>query len=157
MVVHGDGENSLRPLLADDVLVEDLLDLGGFRNGRTGGQPLFLIALLGDDVIAEVDALVADVDGGASDEFPNLVLTLPTERAHEVPGPLVSVFRHTISYGRLTGRSTMTSSRSPYSTACFEVMNISRSVSFSIFFTLWFVCFTRMLFIWSRMRKISRA
>jgi hypothetical protein len=37
--------------------------------------------LFTDDIHAELDALVADENGGAGDEFPNLVLALTAERA----------------------------------------------------------------------------
>src|SRR3712207_7472714 len=43
-----------------------------------GLRELFL-----DDLVAEVDALVADVDPGASDELLDLLLALPAERALE--------------------------------------------------------------------------
>ena len=62
VVVDRDGEDLLRALLADHVLVEDGLDLGRLGDG---GQPvglLLLLDLLGDDVVAQADALVADVD-----------------------------------------------------------------------------------------------
>src|SRR5205814_1574109 len=77
----------------------------------------------------------------------------------EVAGAVVTVLRHETRYVfvSLPGRVTMTSSTSPYSTACLPVRKRSRSVSFSIFFKLCPVCFTRMLFICSRSRMISRA
>ena len=62
VVVHGHRQDLLGALLADDVLVEDFLDL--LRLGD-GGHPvllLFLFDFLGDDVVAEADALVADVE-----------------------------------------------------------------------------------------------
>src|SRR5262249_20944336 len=90
VVVHRDREDLLGTLLADHVLVEDLLDLRRLRHGRGGSERLFLVAFLGDDVVAEVDALVADVDGGAGDELAHLVLALPAERADEVPATIVS-------------------------------------------------------------------
>ena len=65
VVVDGDGEDLLRALLADDVVVEDRLDLGRLGDGGGAGVRLVLLDLLGDDVVAEADALVADVDGRA--------------------------------------------------------------------------------------------
>src|SRR5262249_16073328 len=130
----------------------------GLRGGGGGGEALLLIPVLGDDGVAEVDALVADVDGRAGDQLADLVLALSAERADEVAAPIVTVFGHWPPYSfGLPGRVTMTSSTRPYSTACFPVRKRSRSVSFSIFFRLWPVCFTRMLFICSRSRMISRA
>ena len=61
MVVDGDGEGLLGLLLPDHVLVEDVLDLlrGGDLGDRFGDLALFV---LGQDLVAERDALVADVD-----------------------------------------------------------------------------------------------
>src|SRR5205814_1355168 len=79
-VVDGDGEDLLGPLLPDHVLIEHGLDLG-----RLGEAPdlsaLLLLPLLGDDVVAELDALVADVHGGPGDELAHIVLALAAERA----------------------------------------------------------------------------
>src|ERR671920_479070 len=60
VVVDRDRERTLGLVLADDVLLEEVVDL-----------------------LAEVDALVADVDPGASDELLDLLLALPAERALE--------------------------------------------------------------------------
>ena len=66
VVVHGDGEDLLRLVLADDVLVEEIEDLVGLRKLREGN--LFgLGELLVDDLVAEVDAFVTDVDAGPGD------------------------------------------------------------------------------------------
>src|SRR5205823_12557831 len=79
VVVHGDRENLLRGLLCDDVVVEELVDLARLRQFlefQFGGLgELFL-----DDLVAEVDALVADVHAGAGDELLHLLLRLPAER-----------------------------------------------------------------------------
>src|SRR6185436_1136708 len=74
VVGDGDGEELLLGLLADDVLVEDRLDLGGLRKlvATAFGS---LVELLADDVVAELDALVADEHRGARDELAHLVLT----------------------------------------------------------------------------------
>ena len=83
MVVDGDGEGSLRSLLAHHVLVQDVVDL--LRLGQVleleaggGGQ------LLVDDLVAEIDALVADVDAGTGDQLLDLTLRFPAERAEEL-------------------------------------------------------------------------
>jgi hypothetical protein len=83
VVVDGDRERPLGGVLADDVLVEDLVDLPrlGQRvelEGRRRRQ------LLVDDLIAEIDALVADVDAGAGDQLLDLTLGLPAEAAEEL-------------------------------------------------------------------------
>jgi len=83
VVVDRDREDLLRPLLPHHVVVEERLDL---RRGRQRHRRAALVALglLGDDVVAQPDALVADVDGGAGDELANLALALPAERAAQV-------------------------------------------------------------------------
>jgi hypothetical protein len=83
VVVDGDGERALGSILADHVLVEDLADLPGL------GQRVELEArsrrqLLVDDLVAEIDALVADVDPGTGDQLLDLPLRLPAEAAEEL-------------------------------------------------------------------------
>src|SRR5437762_2635730 len=80
VVVDRDGEDLLRPLLADHVLVEDVLDLGGFGE-RADLAALLFFPLLGDDIVAEFDALVADVHRRAGDQFTDVILARPAERA----------------------------------------------------------------------------
>jgi hypothetical protein len=97
VVVHRHREDLLRPLLPDHVLVEDLLDLRRLRHGGRRGERLFLVALFRDDVVAEVDALVADVHRGPGNQLPHLVLALSAERADQVAGPVVAVLGHASS------------------------------------------------------------
>src|SRR5690606_13861162 len=72
----------LRPVLTDDVLLEEVEDLA--RLGQVD-EPEFagLGQLLVDDLVAQVDALVADVHAGTRDELLDLLLALPAERALE--------------------------------------------------------------------------
>ena len=82
VVVDRDGEALLGLLLADHVLVEEFLDL--HRLGKAHAAfLLFVLALLGDDVEADVDALVTDVDGRAGDQLAHVPLALVAERALE--------------------------------------------------------------------------
>jgi hypothetical protein len=69
--------------LADHVLVQDLVDLDRLGEvleleGGRGGE------LLIDDLVAEVDALVADVDAGTGDQLLDLTLRLPAEAAEKL-------------------------------------------------------------------------
>jgi hypothetical protein len=83
VVVDRHRERALGLLLADDVLVEHPIDLARLgevldvERGR-GGQ------LLVDDLVAEIDALVADVDAGAGDELLDLPLRLAAEAAEQL-------------------------------------------------------------------------
>ena len=80
VVVDRDGQRPLGGVLADDVLVEEVADLG--RLGQLVELDLAgLGQLLLDDLVAEVDALVADVDPGTRDQLLDLLLALSAERA----------------------------------------------------------------------------
>jgi hypothetical protein len=73
MVVDGDREGALGGVLADHVLLQDVVDLARLRQvlqleGRRRRQ------LLVDDLVTEVDALVADVDARAGDQLFDLAL-----------------------------------------------------------------------------------
>jgi hypothetical protein len=73
VVVDGDREGALGSILADDVLLQDVVDLARLRQvlqleGRRRRQ------LLVDDLVTEVDALVADVDTWAGDQLFDLPL-----------------------------------------------------------------------------------
>jgi hypothetical protein len=66
VVVDGDREGSLGGILADHVLLQHIVDLTRLGQvlqlDRGGGRQLLV-----DDLVAEVDALVADVDAGTGD------------------------------------------------------------------------------------------
>ena len=80
VVVDGDRQHLLGAILADHVLVEDLLDL--VRLGQLlAGAILLLLELLTNDVVAQLHALVADEHGRSRNELANLVLALAAERA----------------------------------------------------------------------------
>ena len=113
VVVDRDGELLLRAVLADHVLVEERLDLDrlGEPDPTVGLLGLFLF---GDDVQADVDALVADVDRGTRDQLADVALALVAERALE-PVALGLLSRHRTSP---QVRLSMTWSTSPYSLAC---------------------------------------
>src|SRR5712691_4270852 len=85
VVVHGHRQGLLGLVLADHVRVEELVDLPRLGQAvplELGGLgELFL-----DDLVAEVDALVAYVHARAGDELLDLLLTLTAERAlQQVP------------------------------------------------------------------------
>jgi hypothetical protein len=83
VVVDRDGERALGLLLPYDVLVEHAVDLARLGQvvdveRRRSGQ------LLVDDLVAEIDALVADVDARPRDQLLDLPLGLPAETAEEL-------------------------------------------------------------------------
>ena len=83
VVVDRHGQRALGLLLANHVLVEDGRDLG--RDGQLAGRRAGCLALhfVTNDLVAQVDALVADVDRRTRDELAGLVLALAAERAVE--------------------------------------------------------------------------
>ena len=93
MIVDRHREYLLRILLADDVLVEDAVDLA--RLGKIVVlEDLGARELLVDDLVAELYALVADVDAGPCYELPDLALALTAERAlqliRRIPHPFTA-------------------------------------------------------------------
>jgi hypothetical protein len=53
-----------------------------------------LLHLFGNDVVAQSNALIADVDGGPGDELLDLLLRFSTERATQVAVRIVSSSLH---------------------------------------------------------------
>src|SRR6266567_5632411 len=95
VVVDGDRQDLLGLLLPDDVVVQVLVDLTGL--GEVVELDLgALRELLFDDLVAEIDALVADVHTGTGDELLDLLLALPAERALQQVAT-VTELRHDVS------------------------------------------------------------
>jgi hypothetical protein len=89
VVVDRDREDLLGPFLADHVLVEHALDLGRLGHRRGLAEGLLAVGLLGNDVVAEVDALVADINRRARNQLADFILALAAERADQVARPVV--------------------------------------------------------------------
>src|SRR5688500_12831955 len=82
VVVDGDGEGPFGRFLADDVFlqeVENLTGLGQFETAQIGYFREFFF----NDLVAELNALVADIDAGPGNELAHLLLALAAERALE--------------------------------------------------------------------------
>ena len=78
MVVDRDGKGALGGVLADDVALKEFTYLG-----RLGQVVEFYVISVGellfDDLVAEINALVADVHPGARNELLDLLLALSAE------------------------------------------------------------------------------
>ena len=80
VVVDGDGQGALGGVLADHVALEEIANLDGL--GQLVELDVIGVSeLLFDDLVAQVDAFVADVHAGTRDELLDLLLALSAERA----------------------------------------------------------------------------
>jgi ATP-dependent protease Clp ATPase subunit len=71
-----------KTLLADDILIQELLDVG--RRGKRRPDPAVLEpVVVGDDVVAHLDTLIADEHSRARNQLADVVLILVAERAAE--------------------------------------------------------------------------
>ena len=94
MVVDRDGQFLLGAFLPDHVEVEELLDLFRFRERSGAFQSSGLVlAVFSDDVEADVDALIADVNRGPRDQLLYVALRLVAEATPQNVAA-VSLLRH---------------------------------------------------------------
>src|SRR5436190_940474 len=93
VVVDRDRELLLGLFLADDVLVEELLDFLGDGERGAGAAARLEPVVVRDDVVADLDALVADEHGRTRDQLADVVLVFVTERAAENL-PFAGLFDH---------------------------------------------------------------
>jgi hypothetical protein len=84
VVVHGDGDGALGEVLADNVLVEVVVDLARLGDGLDAGAGLAgATPLFADQVVTQLDAGGADEDiVCAFDHGPGVAVALATETAH---------------------------------------------------------------------------
>jgi hypothetical protein len=80
MIVDGDGEDALRVILTDHIIVKDCADLHRRRHAIARLDEAGFV-LLADNVHAEFDAFIADEHGRPGNELADLMLALPAERA----------------------------------------------------------------------------
>jgi hypothetical protein len=71
-------------LLADDVLVQNFFDIRRLRYAGLGLEGLLLVGLFRDDVVAQLDAFVADIDRRAGDQLLDLPLGLAAEGTAQI-------------------------------------------------------------------------
>jgi hypothetical protein len=87
VVIHSNGKGALGGVLTDHVFLEEFVDLT--RLGQVKFAGCFFASLgetLFDDLVAELDAFVADVYAGSGDQLLNLLLALSAERTLEQIG-----------------------------------------------------------------------
>src|SRR2546429_7225171 len=80
MLIDGDGQTLLGFVLADNVFVEKSFDLARLGQRRTRGHRLSLL-VVADDLVADVDTLIADIHRGPGNELLHFILRLTAERA----------------------------------------------------------------------------
>jgi hypothetical protein len=78
VLIDGDSQLLLGVFLPDHVFVEEGFDLRWFGKRRTRGGG-FLLSVIADDLDADIDALIADVNGGACDQLFDFILALTAE------------------------------------------------------------------------------
>ena len=79
VVVHGHGKNFLGLVLPDDVFVQPVLDFLGRKQAFAAVRAFHLVA--GDNLVASLDAVVADACAVLHDEVAHLQLAATAERA----------------------------------------------------------------------------
>jgi hypothetical protein len=79
VVVDRDGEGALGWFLANDVFLQEIENLAGLGKLKTSQVGNFCELFL-NDLVAEFNALVADVNTGPGNELPHLLLALSAER-----------------------------------------------------------------------------
>ena len=93
VVIHRDCKHLFGGLLADHVLIEHRLEFGGLGQ-RRAVKFIACDGVLGNDLLAQADALVTDVHARPGDDSAHLILRFAAERAfNELADPLIT-FSH---------------------------------------------------------------
>ena len=82
VVVDGDRKRTLGAVLADHPRIEEFEDFTRLWERKTRGRAL-RFGIFGNDFVAQVDTLVANVNAGSPNELADLLLALSAERALE--------------------------------------------------------------------------
>src|SRR6478736_224653 len=89
VVVDGDGEGALSGLLADHVFLQEVENFAGLGQLKAA-QVSYFGEFFFNDLVAEFNALVADVDAGPGNELADLLLALSAERTLQQIGALAN-------------------------------------------------------------------
>src|SRR5262245_39841369 len=88
VIVDRDSKLLLGFILADDILIEESLNLGWFGKVNVFRGWLVILIFI-DDVLTNPNAFVTDEDGRPRDQFPDVILTLVAKRTSQ---DVVTVF-----------------------------------------------------------------
>src|SRR3546814_7426358 len=83
MIVHRDRQHALGGVLADDISVEMLADFERRRHRAVLARGDPALDLFADDVVAQLDAFVADEHGRPGNQLADFMLRLAAEGAIE--------------------------------------------------------------------------
>jgi hypothetical protein len=92
--------------LPHDILVEDRFDFGRLGNGGAAWTGLILFDFFVDDVVAQSDAFIADVDRRPCDEFLDFFLRFSAKRTAQIAIlAVVTTSVHIYLYGFISTKS----------------------------------------------------
>jgi hypothetical protein len=80
VIVNGDGEDLFGVLLPDNVFIEFRFDLHGLGHGHPARDKAFL-RLFGDDLVAELNTLITDIDRRTGNQLADLILAFSAKGA----------------------------------------------------------------------------
>ena len=78
VLIDGDCQSLFGFVLSDHVLIKKVFDLTGLGK-RWACCYRFRLLIVSDDLVADINTLVADVDSGTCNEFLHFILRLTTE------------------------------------------------------------------------------
>jgi hypothetical protein len=89
VVVDSHSQRSLGWLLADDIFLQEVEDLAGLRKLEAAKISYFRKFFL-NDLVAKLNAFIADIDTGPGNELAHLLLALSAERTLQQIGALAN-------------------------------------------------------------------
>jgi hypothetical protein len=83
VVIDSNRQNFFCMLLAHHIAIEEIFYLQG--RGHMRRRAWSLLLALSNNLIAQTNALVANINGGARNQLANLLLRFPTKGARQAP------------------------------------------------------------------------